>query len=516
MQTEQLQIPLDYGRRAWWRQGALSSKSTVVWVLLIAALGFMLISGLFWVALNYPRFGMAAPVAIVVIVPLALISGVMAVPRLARKTSALWPKLRWWHALWVLLYISTLVFRIRDQEATQAQPLDAWTLLRIIPEMIVGLWLMARLYRRKEAVAWIRCMFGGIPGALTIFALVCCASTLWSVYSAWTLYKSLEYLLDVSVLGVALANIWTLEDYEVLFDWTWLIFGVELAWVWLQVPLWPSDSFADSRIRGLIPATGSNAVGQSGAFFAVIALCRLLPLSRRRTNTSLYILLFVFSFLSLLISQTRNAVGAFLFAVVLVLILSGRILTVITGSVVGALTLLFTPLGGIVIAYLQREQNAEAMKSLTGRAEVWTFALQQFAAHPLLGMGAYAAGRFFIMTKLGTDTATLHSDWIELLVGVGLAGLIPFVAALGGTWWYLIRGVRDRALSPHGRQMAYEAVGVLAVITVHSFFNVELVWHVPLLLFVLVGYAELLRRRRVRVPRAGLRPVGVRSYSGVG
>jgi hypothetical protein len=516
MQTEQLQIPAEYSRRAWWRPSTLPSKSTVAWVLLIAVLGFVLTSGLFWVALNFPRFGIAAVIAIIVIVPLALISAATAIPRLSRKVSSVWSKLHWWHALWVLLYISTLVFRVRDQEATQAQPLDAWTLLRIIPEMIVALWLMARLYRRKEALAWLRCMFGGIPAALTIFALVCCASTIWSVYSAWTLYKSLEYLLDVSVLGAAIANIWTLEDYQILIDWTWVIFGVELAWVWLQVPLWPSDSFAEARIRGIIPATGSNAVGQSGAFFAVIALCRLMPLNRRRTNTSLYVLLFVFSFLSLLISQTRNAVGAFLLAVVLVLILSGRVLTVITSSIVGALTLLFTPLGGIVIAYLQREQNAEAMKSLTGRAEVWTFALQQFAAHPLLGMGAYAAGRFFIMTKLGTDTATLHSDWIELLVGVGLAGLIPFVTALGGTWWYLIRGVRDRTLSPQGRQMAYEAVGVLAVITVHSFFNVELIWHVPLLLFVLVGYAELLRRRTVKVPRAVLRPVGVSSYSGVG
>jgi O-antigen ligase len=483
---------------------------------MFAVLGFLFLSGLLWVALNFPRFGMAAAVAIVVIVPLALISGAVAIPQLQRKLSALRPKLHWWHALWVLLYISTLVFRFRDQEATQAQPLDAWALLRIGPEMIVIAWLMARLYRRKDAVAWAGCMFRGLPGALTIFALVCCASSIWSVYPAWTLYKSLEYLLDVSVLAVALANIWTLEDYEVLFDWTWAIFGAELAWVWLQVPLWPSDSFADARLRGMVPATGWNAVGQSGAIFAVIALCRLLPLSRRRTNTSFYALLFVFGFVSLLVSQTRNAVGGLLVAVIIVLILSGRIFGVMATSVVSALALLFTPLGTIVITYLQREQNAEAMKSLTGRAEFWTYALQQFAGHPLLGMGAYAAGRFFIMTKLGTDTGSLHSDWIELLVGVGLAGLIPFLAVLGGTWWFLVRGVNDRTLSAQGRQMAFEGVGVLAVITVHSFFNVELTWHVPLLLFVLVGYAELLRRRTVKVPRAVPRPVGVRSYSGIG
>ena len=47
--------------------------------------------------------------------------------------------------------------------------------------------------------------------------------------------------------------------------------------------------------------------------------------------------------------------------------------------------------------------------------------------------------------------------------------------------------------------MAFEAAGVLAVVTVHSFFNVELIWHVPLLLFVLLGYAEMLRRRNKAV-----------------
>jgi hypothetical protein len=502
MHTKQLHLPADYGRGPA-RQGVSLDKYSVAWILFFAAFGFLAISGLSWVVLRFSRFGVLAAVAIVVTVPIALYSAVLAIPQLFDKLAVIRPKLRWWHALLLLLYVSSLVFRVRHQEATQAEPLDAWTLLRIIPEMIVFGWLMVRLYQRRDAIRWLRCLFQGLTGALTTFALVCLASTFWSVYPAWTLFKSLEYLLDISVLAAALANIRSLDDYEDLFNWTWTIFGLELAWVWLQIPLWPSESFVDGRIKGFIPATGCNAVGQSGAFFAVIALCRLFPLEGRRSNTPFNLVLCAFGLVSLLLSQTRNAIGGFVLAAALVLILSRRIWLLVLSSVVGAMTWFLTPLGGIALAYLEREQSSAAMASVTGRLPLWQFAWEQFLQHPLTGMGAYAAGRFYIMSKMGVDPASLHSDWVELLVGTGLAGLIPFLLVIFGTWWFLFRGIYDKSLDPRGRQLALEGIGVLAVITVHSFFNVELIWHVPLLLFVLMGYAEVLRRRRknVMVPR---------------
>src|SRR5277367_750617 len=455
MQTEQLQLPADYSSGATKPRFNLD-KSSFAGILLFATFGFLVIYALYWIVLRFPRFGALAAVAIVVVVPISLAAGLLAVPQLYRKLGILWSKLRWWHALWALLYISTLVFRVRSQEATQAEPLDAWTLVRIVPEGIVGVWLLVRLYQRKDALVWFRWMFGGLTGWLTAFALVCITSTLWSVYPPWTLYKSLEYFLDISVLAAALANIRNLTDYEDLFNWTWTIYGLELAWVWLQIPLWPSESLADSRLKGFIPATGSNAVGQSGAFLAIIALCRLLPVSGRRSNASFSWVLLAFSLLTLLISQTRNAIGAFGLALVLVLVLSRRTWMAALMGVLGAMAWFFTPLGDIALAYLQREQSAGAIESMSGRAAFWSYAWEQFLAHPLTGMGAYAGGRFYVMTKLGIDPGSLHSDWVVLLVGVGLMGLIPFCFALFGTWYFLIRGVHDRTLDPQGRQIAFE------------------------------------------------------------
>jgi O-Antigen ligase len=515
MQTEQLHLSADSRRAS--RQRFSLDKFSVAGILSCAALGFLVIFALSWVVLRFPRYGGLIAVAIVIVIPVSLAAAILAAPQLYTKLGVLWSKLRWWHTLWGLLYVSTLVFRVRSQEATQAEPLDAWTLVRIVPEGIVGVWLLVRLYHRKDALIWFRWMFRGLTGWLTVFALVCITSTLWSVYPPWTLYKSLEYFLDISVLAAALANIRNLTDYEDMFNWTWTIFGLELAWVWLQIPLWPSESLADSRLKGFIPATGSNAVGQSGAIFAIIALCRLLPLKGRRSNTSFSLVLLAFGLVTLLISQTRNAIGAFGFALVLVLIISRRTWMAVLMGILGAVGWFFTPLGDIALAYLQREQSAGAIESLSGRAAFWSYAWEQFLAHPITGMGAYAGGRFYVMTKLGIDPGSLHSDWVELLVGVGLMGLIPFCCALFGTWYFLIRGSYDRSLDLRGRQMAYEAVGVIAVITVHSFFNVELIWHVPLFLFVLLGYAEMLRRRNKMVaprplPPLFARPVGAGAH----
>ena len=49
-------------------------------------------------------------------------------------------------------------------------------------------------------------------------------------------------------------------------------------------------------------------------------------------------------------------------------------------------------------------------------------------------LAPHYAGRFFIMTKIGKDTASLHSDWVELLVGGNLMGLVSLCLEHGGTW----------------------------------------------------------------------------------
>jgi O-antigen ligase len=151
---------------------------------------------------------------------------------------------------------------------------------------------------------------------------------------------------------------------------------------------------------------------------------------------------------------------------------------------------------GVVLSFLQRGQSQRELESLTGRTEWWQFAWQQFMEHPWTGLGAYAGGKFAVLSKMGFgDTSQLHSDYLETLVGTSIWGLIPLLAALFGTWWLLVRFVRAPSLQPFERQLALEAIAVLGVITVRSFVNVELIWHAPQFFLLVLGYAELLRRR---------------------
>jgi O-antigen ligase len=315
------------------------------------------------------------------------------------------------------------------------------------------------------------------------------------VYPLWTLFKAGEYLLDVSLVAAIVTAIHSAEDYKTFLDWTWTLFGVELIWVWTQVMLWPRDALEDGRLRGVFPATAYNAVGESGAILAIIAFCRLLRRGPRRSNRTWYTYLFVFGLASMLMSQTRNAMAGFVLAFVLVLCLSRHKLSAVF-TLAGTGLIASGGLGPMLWAFLKRGQDDNSFASLTGRLDWWTYAWHQFLQHPLTGLGAYAGGKFAVLGKLGFNASSTHSDYVELLVGAGIPGLVLFFIALAGAWVLLFRYLGDRSFSSMEHQLCLESLGVLAIITVHSFFNVELTWHSPMFFLSILGYAEFLRRRK--------------------
>jgi O-antigen ligase len=127
---------------------------------------------------------------------------------------------------------------------------------------------------------------------------------------------------------------------------------------------------------------------------------------------------------------------------------------------------------------------------------MWAVAWEQLSQHPLTGLGAFAGGKFGVLAKLNLGNVTyLHSDWVEIAVGTSFWGVIVFLTAVLGTWWFLFKYVRNPCLSLFERQLAIEAVGVLALLSVHSFFNNDLSYHPPLMFLAVLGYAELLRRK---------------------
>ena len=475
------------------------------WLLLLfIVVGFSISVGVSMLAGSEP-YGVIIVAGIILSgIPLIALM-IQAAPEAIANARFLFRNWTWWHPLWFFIFFSMLVFRIRDVGEAKANPLDAYAMLRILPETFVALTLIVRLILKKPN--WLGTLFRGLPGALAIYCLVCLATTAWSVNASWTAYKSLEFLADVSLLASIVASAEGFFSYKNLVDWTLTFYGLSLLGVWSNLPIWPTEAMDGGRLTGVIPVEASNSVGTSGAVLAIIALCRLLPVFGAAKDRAWYTLLLVFGMVSMILSKTRNAEAAFILALGMIVVLSprlrkfGAIGSLLAVPVVTVAVFLNDRLPKMawdfVVSVAERDQSDAALGSFSGRTAWWAYGIEQLMHHPFTGLGAYAAGRFAVLGKLGVGAAAMmHSDWIEILIGTSIWGLIPFAGALIAAWWLLYRCIRSNQFSPEQRQLALELFALLGMLTMHSFFNDELAWHCPLLYFAILGYAEWIRQQR--------------------
>jgi O-Antigen ligase len=415
--------------------------------------------------------------------------------------------LKWYHWLWAVIFISGLVFRKRSAAEGMEAPVDNAAMFRIALVGGVGATLLCQLFLRK--VEWLRSVFTGIIGLLIWFDLMALLSTIWSVYWQWTLYKAVEYGVDVCLFGVVLYLVSKTADYKFFMDWTWVLYGVLLANIWFGCVWDPNDALMKGGLygvqgigglgvwlQGVFPDVSSNQLAEYAACIAVIGLCRLLPMNRKRENVAWYSFVFLFGFVTMIFGQTRSAVGGFCIAVFLIFLLSSRVAQGAAIVISSCFMIIVTGFYQYLWEYLKRGQSDNQLDSFSSRLEWWQVALEKFANYPFTGLGMWAAARFGVLAKIGyTQTATIHSDWVEIIVGTGAWGLTPVLILMGLAWWVLIRCMRNRKLDMQDRQLAYEGMAVMAVVSSRMFFMTDLSLHPPLHFFAALGAAEFLRRK---------------------
>ncbi len=430
----------------------------------------------------------------------AMWGGWIGLKEVRRVLSGFWPKMKWWHWIWLLSLSSSFVFRYRSASEITQNPFDSLAALRVGPEVLVACILLARLVFRKPD--WGPSMSQGIVGTMAIFGLVCVTSSLWSVKFSWTMYKSLEYLLDLSIIALILAIVRTSEEYKTFIDWTWVIAGLTLGWTWLGLPIWPAQTwFDETRLSGAYPIVSSNELGDTGAILVLVAAIRYWPLIGKGKNKAFYVLTALLGGVTMLAAQTRSAFGGLAIAALVVLFLAGRTRYAIWGAILGVPAVIFTSIGPKILAYLQRDQSTEELTTMSSRLDWWAIGYKAFMQHPFTGLGAYAGSRFAVLSTVGAPQ--LHSDWLEVIVGTSIWGLAPFLIALIWIWTILIRYYRGHFLNPEDRQLTLEMIGVMTIITIHSFVNVEMTWHHPTLFLMILGWAEFMRRRLKAQSRVG-------------
>src|SRR5258706_6618870 len=370
-----------------------------LWLLLVFVLiGFSIAVLVSLLAGSRPYGVLMAAGGILVAIPLAALL-TQALPEGVAKARVLAQNWTWWHPLWFLIFCSMLVFRIRDVGAAKANPLDAYAMTRVLPELFVALALIVRLLLKKPN--WLRALFTGIPGAMAVYCLVCVASSAWSVNASWTAYKSLEFLADVSLLAAIVASADCALTYQSLPDWTLTFYGLSLVGVWINLPIWPNEAMDGGRLTGVLPVEASNSVGTSGAVLALVALCRLMPLFGRAKNRAWYFFLLIFGLISMVMSGTRNSEGAFLFGVGLIVLFSRRLRkialigTVVAVPVLAVATLLSDRLWQkawtFAASFPQRDQSAGELLYFSGRPVFRAYGPCPLKHSPITGFWVYCA-----------------------------------------------------------------------------------------------------------------------------
>jgi len=460
--------------------------------------------------------------------PLAVV-GYVITKQVVSAELTLLSNLKWWHWLWFVIFASGLVFRQRAATTVYTAPVDTAAIYRIFLVFSCAGWLLLALFTRS--VHWVESLFRGMLGCLTIFALYAALTTVWSVYPTWTLYKACEYSVDLAALAAILLIVKSIDDFKSLFDWTWTFFGLALISAYVSAIIDPKDALEHGyslgslgvRLKGVYPMQGANRIGDLSAIMCVIALVRWLPMEGKCRKNSFYIFLGLFGGVTLILSQTRTAmlgcaVGAFV-----VLWVGNRInlRSLLTWGSAGAVVLTFvmaaTPVGDVVMTFLRRGQTDQQISSLSGRLLWWETAYDLYSRTPLgIGMGAFAAEKVPILNAIGLAGETLHSDYMETLLGMGWYGLTPLILSLAGTWWFLFKNVHHPGRSPMERQTCLEAMGVLGVLTVRTVFMDIMILHPAQHYFVILGLAEWFRRNHLpdvkfgRVSATSFQPMSYR------
>ena len=482
-------------------QPGLTRTRNLTLLLAFVATGVLLSLGVYYLAGGFEQIGIVEAVVLFILGPPLLIVAAMGLRQGLKHLSELRAEWTWWHWSFLLLIISTLVFRIRDNAEVTSAPVDAWALLRLGPEALVAAVLFIR--SKNPATAWRHSLFQGLLGVLAVYGIVCAVSSTWSVYPSWTLYKSLEYLLDVCALAAFMVTATSEAEIRKLCNFVWLLYGLDMVWAWTNAALWPSEALDElGRLSSVWPVISYNSLGASSAVVSVVALSRLIARDAetgdrvKKSERAWYLVLLALGIYTLIASQTRNAMAGLVVGILVLLFFERRLWIGAVGLAGTVPLLLFTSLGPRVLQFLERDQSEQQLETMSSRVTWWSFALHQFRQRPLTGFGAYAAGKFAVLGKLGIVASQIHSDWLEILSGSSVWGLLPFMIAFFWCWRIIAGSYRDRTLTPRERQWLPEMAGVFGVLSVRSFFNVEMSWHAPLLYFAIIAYAEFLRRTR--------------------
>jgi O-antigen ligase len=359
------------------------------------------------------------------------------------------------------LLASVLVLRIRGNEQILDNPLDAAGLFRVA---FLGLALFL------AAIGFMNGRQSGIRSRpFRLYALYAASALLAVVGSPvplLTIFHAGELLITLFVFVAAVRSAGPDAPLRIEATIYWFLV-ILMGTVWLGVILFPGqaitpvDSPIPWQIQGVLPAVSSNGVGTLGAILAVWSLGRFLSPVAEQSSPRLPLGIAAVGFITLVAAQYRT--GYVAFAVGLFILLALRRRAVLAAFVLAAgvgLVLIGQGFAQEAEPVLLRGESPQEASQLSSRLEWWSLAIPVWRESPLVGRGLLTATRFEVLGEIGRDeTSTIHSTWVEALVGTGVIG-ITFLAA---SFLVLLRRAIRCALAPAGRIVPLVVLTVVAI-----------------------------------------------------
>jgi O-antigen ligase len=260
--------------------------------------------------------------------------------------------------------------------------------------------------------------------AYAAFAVLYFMSTLWSQQPIQTIGKSAELLLAGAVFFQASRESNPIQRVDALRQITLLTIST-LGTITVIGFVLRLHAFIQQR-PGLLthttaqaPFLSGNGLGYvaSALFLVVLAEWQAKRLARADAFRQMAFALVLFS-----VSASRTSLIILLVTVLIVIFKKSKILATLAISAVLIAGSIFW---SAIIVRLQGHQNTADFVTLSGRTVVWTAAVRQFEAHPLLGVGGGIGGKVVIAHIANMyleQMSSLHNGFLEVLTGLGLVG----------------------------------------------------------------------------------------------
>ena len=405
-------------------------------------------------------------------------------------------------AIWIgILFLLGTYFRIRPQDASP--DLDWLVLAQVLACMAGGIFGLLLIKRSSPP---------GLGGKmLLVYIIAVGVSVIFSPY------KKMAFGYWILLLGTALLTMGLVQQARTIKS----LWQVEKAWLFTVAIISIKDTitslfFVDnSSIENMVGGPFRLGMGVTHANDMSLMAAIGFWLTFRKDEMESSFLLWLLRILFLLViamARTRSSMISIVMAgLVWFWFKKGfqekissnlRIAmpNIIAAFIIFGILLLSFHLPGIddAFSYFNRNEDSTALLSISGRTEIWHYALERIVDTPytiLFGHG-YGVSRFVLNGNAGSSSFYAyhaHNTFLEILLAIGLLGLIPFIllALYNFKWLTAFHQLRHDFSS----EFALRAISVFIMLSMSSITEAYLVTKMHPIAMISIFYLLSLDRR---------------------